>query len=125
MARTNSADVKNILDTTVEDAKINAFINSANLMVTKYLGSETELSAAQKKDIEMWLTAHLIAATLERQVQEEQVDDAQIKHQGKTGLGLDSTFYGQTVKMLDTTGILSSKLGKKQASVYAIPGWND
>jgi len=125
MARTNSADVKNIIDTDLEDPVINAFINSANLMITKHLGTSTDLSAAQKKDIEMWLTAHLISATRDQQAQEEKVGDTQIKYQGKTGMGLDSTFYGQQVKMLDTSGVLASKLGKKEARMYTVPGWND
>jgi hypothetical protein len=47
---------------------------------------------------------------------EERIGEASVKYFGKTGLGLDATMYGQTVKLLDTTGILLD-LGKRSVSI--------
>jgi len=41
---------------------------------------------------------------------------ASIRYQGRTGLGLAATLYGQQVKMLDTSGTLAN-LGKKKSVV--------
>jgi hypothetical protein len=94
-------------------------------MVTSYLGSTTLLTDDEKSEIERWLSAHLIACTRDQQAQQEAVTGGagvNVTYQGKTGLGLDATFYGQQVKVLDRTGLLS--LQKKEASVFAIPSFD-
>jgi len=129
MARTTADDVRKIieidLDLDSEDSIIDAFIDDANMVVTDLLGGSTVLSSNQLKSIEKWLAAHFIACSRDPQAQEEGTADAKIKYQGKTGMGLDATLYGQQAKMMDTTGILASKLGKKQARMHTIPSWND
>ena len=42
---------------------------------------------------------------------EEEVGKARAKYQGKTGMRLEATYYGQTVLTLDPTGTLE-KIGK-------------
>jgi hypothetical protein len=123
--RTNATAVKQILpaDSSVEDAVIDAFIADANQVVTEVLGSDTSLSSTQKTMIEKWLAAHYIASTVERQARREGADGANITYAGKSGMGLDTTTYGQQVKVLDTTGKMA-KIGKKRATVYAIPATN-
>lgn len=123
--RTTAAEVKKILDTDISDGIVDAFISDANLVVTDLLGDNTNVSADQLTSIEKWLTAHMIACTRDQQAQKEGAGDANITYQGKTMMGLDATFYGQQVKILDTTGTMAKALGKKQASTYAIPSWND
>jgi len=54
----------------------------------------------------------------------EQVGDAKVEYIGKFGMGLDSTPYGQTLKMLDTSGELAAA-DKKKASIYAIPQFDE
>lgn len=120
MARTTATAVKQILDTDLSDAIVEAFIDSANMVVTDFLGSDTNLSAAQKADVEKWLAAHMIAATREQQPIAEGADKARIQYQGKTAMGLDATFYGQQVKVLDTTGKLARSIGKKSIEAYAV-----
>jgi hypothetical protein len=71
------------------------------------------------KEIERWFTAHLIAATRDQQPQAEKDGGASITYQGKTGMGLNSTYYGQTVKTLDTTGALA-KVGKRVITFHAV-----
>lgn len=122
MARVTAAEVETIIDieSSVADATIEAFINAANLTVTEILGDDTTLSSAQKKEIERWLSAHFIACTLQHKPQNEKAGDAAITYQGQTGMGLDATFYGQTVKVLDTSGKMAQKIGKKAVNIHAV-----
>lgn len=118
MARTTVEIVKNVLDTTLTDTQITSYVNQANRMVTATLGGEG-LTTSVLKDIETWLTAHLIAITRERQPSEEKVGDVLIRYQGKFGDFLNSTTYGQMVLMLDTSGKMQRQT-KKRASIRAI-----
>ena len=120
MGRTTATEVKAIIETELADSVVDTFIGMANRTVTDYLGTNADLTSVQKKDIETWLAAHFIASTREQQAQAEQAGDARITYQGKTEMGLDATFYGQTVKMLDTTGTLAAQIGKKGVTVTAI-----
>jgi len=88
------------------------FITTANLIVTDKLDSEG-FTAAHLKEIEKYLAAHM-ASLMDQRIAQEKTAEAAVTYQGQTGLGLDGTKYGQTIKMLDTTGILAS-MGKRQA----------
>jgi hypothetical protein len=116
--RTTATDVKAIIETTMEDAAVEAYIFSANAMVTQLLG--TTLEEATLTEIERWLTAHMIAITKERMSQKEGAGGAFIEYAGNFGAGLQSTSWGQMVEMLDTTGAMVS-LGKKTITFLAIP----
>ena len=117
--RVTATEVKQILDTDLTDPVIEVFINAANLTVTDALGSSTVLSSDQLKEIERWLTAHLIASTRDQQIQEDTIGKSKVVYQGRTAMGLDATFYGQQVKILDTSGVLVGSAGKRKATVYA------
>lgn len=118
--RATATEVKIILETTLSDAVVTAFIDAANRVVSDHLGANTNISTAQKTDIEKWLAAHMIASTREQQAQAEAAGDAKITYQGETGKGLESTHYGQMVMMLDTTGTLANAIGGKTVSILAI-----
>lgn len=125
MARVLASEVKEILDTDLSDVIVGTFITAANITVTKFLGTSTVLSSVQLKEIERWFSAHLIACTREQQAQAEEVaGETNIKYQGKTGMGLDSTLYGQQVKVLDTSGVLAANLGKKKATIYTVTSFD-
>lgn len=115
MARVTATEVKEIIDTSLTDAQINTMITAANLTVTKHLGDQG-LSSDLLKEIERWLSAHFCHARDPRE-QEKSIDSTRVKFQGQTGLGLDATFYGQQVKVLDPTGRLA-KLGQKRATIF-------
>jgi len=119
MARTTATAVKQIIDTDLTDTEIEAFIAGATEVVTEIVGSDTSLSSDLKTEIERWLTAHMIASTREQQLSKAKAGPAEATFQGKTGLGLDGTMYGQTVKVLDTTGKFAA-LGGKGASMTAV-----
>ena len=118
MSRTTVAKVRGIMVTELDDTVIEEFINSANQMVTKVLtnkGLSDDLLAV----IEQWLTAHMIAATLERQAVKEEAGTAKVTYSDNHGTGLQGTTYGQMVLTLDTTGLLLA-LMKKPIIIRAI-----
>ncbi len=125
--RVDATEVKEIIETALSDAVIEAFIGAANITVTGFLGSST-LTAAQLKEIERWFTAHLIASTRERQKASEGAGGASVTWHGNTDMGLDATLYGQQVKLLDTTGTFSALAvtgGLKAVQIYAIPSFDE
>lgn len=122
--RVTATEVKQIIDTSLSDTVIEAYIAAANPVVTEVLGSDTTITDALRKEIERWLTAHLIASTQERQAKEEGAGGAYIKYQGITGKGLESTLYGQQVLALDSTGKMRGKLTGKAASITAVPSFD-
>jgi hypothetical protein len=119
VGRVTVNEVKRIIDTNLTDTIIEAFISGATNMVDQALEDDTDLSDDLKKEIERWLTAHMIAATRERQIESASAGSASVKYQGVTGKKLESTLYGQMVLTLDTTGRFAS-LGLKRASISAV-----
>ena len=114
MPRTTPLSVKLISDTNLTDDQLAAFIDSADVMIGRLLVghgyTETELS-----EICTWLAAHLIAAR-EKPIKSQSVGGASESYDTSIGLGLDGTFYGQQVKLLETEGILAGR-ERRRASV--------
>lgn len=117
--RTTATEVKEILETELDDDIVTAFIDAANELVTELLGTSS-LSVTRLAMIEKWLSAHMVASTREQQAKSENAGGAGITYQGETAMGLDATMYGQQVKMLDTTGTLAQKIGKARARITAV-----
>ena len=117
--RVTATEVKAIMDNCqLTDSIINTFIIAANKLITKIFGySATEDSIY--KEFERWLTAHLIASTLERTTSIEKLGDGSVTFTGKWGEGLKSTPYGQMLLLLDTSGLLANA-GKMAASITAV-----
>jgi hypothetical protein len=105
MARTNAIDVKGIIKTSLSNDDIDNFIGDANLIITEKL-SGANVNEDLKEGLEKWLAAHLIAMSKKRQLQGQKVSDVDMRYAGKFGLNLEHTTYGQTVILLDPTGIL-------------------
>lgn len=123
--RITANELKEIISTSLGDAVLDTYITAANLLVTDHLGDNSYVSDDQLKEVERWLSAHLLASTREKQAQAEGVDKANITYQGKTGMGLDYTSYGQMVKVLDPTGILANVVGKRKARIRAVTSFSD
>ncbi|HDS00521.1 MAG TPA: DUF4054 domain-containing protein [candidate division Zixibacteria bacterium] len=113
--RIQENEVLEIMDTALTQAQITPFLQAANLVVTDKLTGEyrTDLLA----EIERWLAAHL-AAMLDPQTSREKLGDADATYEGKTGMGLDFTRYGQQVKVLEYKGILA-ELGQSKGPAEA------
>lgn len=122
MSRTTIAEVQAVMPETVTDTVIETFIEIATEMVTNNLG-EQDLTVLTLKNIETFLTAHLIHITLHRQAESKKVGDASEKY-ASLGKGLDMTTYGSMVKMLDTSGIMAN-LGKEKMIIEAIASFDD
>lgn len=121
--RTTAVEVKLILDTDLSDTIVDAYIVSANALVTEVIGSNTTLTDVLKEEIERWLAAHFIAATRERQLVSGEAGGAKAVYQGKTNTKLESTLYGQQVLVLDATGSFAA-LGGKSAKITAITSFD-
>lgn len=118
-ARVTVAEVKAILDdSSLGTAIIQVYINSANTLVNSALGTgETDLL----KEIERWLTAHMISISRERIAKKEEAGGTKIEYIGEYGAGLNSTPYGQMVMALDITGAMAM-LMMKRATSTAVKG---
>lgn len=120
--RVNDTEVKEIIETAVDTTP---FIVAANALVTKVLGSNTEMDSVTIKEIERWLAAHFVAIKDPRALSES-LGEASVKYalavssgNDSGGLGLKSTPYGQQVLILDYTGSMS-RLGKRKTSFQVI-----
>lgn len=119
-ARVTAAEVREILpESQLTDVQVSAFISGATVLVDSAIGSSSELSDDLKKEIERWLTAHMIATTVERMAVREGAGGASITYTGQFGSELSASPYGQMVITLDSTGRMAS-LGGKAASIYAV-----
>ena len=127
MPRTNVIDVRKIITTGLVDDEVTAYISSATVFVDDYLG-DSALSEATLTEIEKWVTAHFIASTRSRQLSEGEAGPVKASYQGKTGMGLYSTHYGQNAISLDSSGTLADigDTGRKQFVTFAVdePGYS-
>jgi len=89
-------------------------------MVTEYLVSSS-LSSALLREIETYLAAHFVTLR-DRLTSDEKADGVSFKFQGTTDMGLDSSQYGQTAQILDSTGILSQLSDADRIGFFAKVG---
>lgn len=126
-ARVTADGVRGIISgTTMTDPGINAFINAANLIINGVYASATSTPSEEVlTEIERFYAAHMIASTNYRLPAREKVGDAEVEYSQKVeyvGEGYDrlaSTFYGQTVLQLDSTGQMN-KVGKRAVKIFAM-----
>lgn len=109
---TEDCEVEKIITTS---KAIQPFIDMAVALTDDCLTGEN-ISNDLLKNIQTWLTAHLISVT-EPGIKSEKVLSASVTYHGQTGMGLDSTLYGQMVKQLDKTGSLAN-LGQKKIGLW-------
>lgn len=100
--RVTDGEVREILDTDLAD--LTAFITTSNAYINNLL-ADAGFSEAYMKVIEMWLAAHFACMNDPRSI-EESAGKGRSKFEGKHGMGLEHTRYGQQVMMLDTSGKL-------------------
>jgi len=105
MARVTEAEVKKIISTTLTDEEVTPLLDSANVLITAVLADEG-YGDAILKEIEKWLAAHFVAIR-DPQISKEKIGDVDAVYQGKTGLGLNHTSYGQQVMLLEHHGKLA------------------
>ena len=118
--RTDADAVVAVLDTDLSSGTVTSFIDTANILVTEYLVGEG-LSDALLLEIETYLAAHLVTLR-DRRTATEGAGGVSFSYQGNFGMGLDSSQYGQTAQVLDSTGILSKLSDAERISFIAKAG---
>ena len=108
MARTTTAEVLKIIDTDLTD--LDAFILPASQLVDRVAAADSSLAAAALEEIECWLAAHFTSMRDPR-ASKSAVGPTSFTYEGKTGMGLEFTRYGQMALLMDSSGTLA-KLGK-------------
>lgn len=102
-------EVEGILDDAPAD--VTPFLNTAERLVAS-AGCSLSYSAAIVDEITLYLAAH-ICCTVRPPKTSEKIGDSEDKFVQPSGQDLDSTRYGQVVKMLDTEGRLTSMTGTR------------
>lgn len=127
MARTTTGDVAKVIatisDIAIDQGALPAAIIAASSMTDYVVSKDTAaiLNVDLQMQIETYLAAHFYALR-DPQYQQEQNEMAMAIYQGKTGTGLELTWWGQQAKIFDVTGTLasldaSSKKGKTKISM--------
>lgn len=98
MARTNAADVKNAIDTSLTDAQVSAFIDDASVVVDDIASADATITSAKLTLIEKYLAAHFVTLRDPRltkaalaDVQESYQRDAEMTEYLKAAIALDPT----------------------------------
>jgi hypothetical protein len=101
--------VREVIDTALEEAEINRFINQAYLMAIPCSGNLGDCGGqAALAEIQAQLAAHFIAMSREFQPEQEAIGgEASVRYRGKSGTGLEATTYGQNAMMMDCSGQLA------------------
>ena len=114
MPYTNSELVKDVID--ADDALWSSvFISTASALVDG-IPASAGLSDELLTAIETYLAAHFYALK-DPQYQSKKTDRASATFQGKTGMGLDGTWWGQQAQLLDTSGTLQA-LGNHRVGIF-------
>ena len=111
-ARVEADDVRLIFNTELSNAQLDVFIISAHLMVEEKITKPTATEEL-KKELERWLAAHFAASADPLHTSMSLGDEFSETIQGRFGMYLESTSYGQRAVTLDTTGSLAGTSRKK------------
>ena len=123
--RVDTDDIKEIMTiVTLTDDEIDRFIATANLIIENSLNTGAyDYTVDELIDIERYLSAHFCALK-EPRAAAEKVDVLSLTYQGKTGMALDATHYGQTAKMLDRHGVLQNIGAIRLATITAVTSFD-
>ncbi len=116
--RTTSQAVRAAIETD-STIDVEPFIRTANALTNKVSSADSDstLDAEILFEIETYLAAHFYALR-DPQYLEKKTGDASAVFQGRTGMKLDSTLWGQMAIAMDLTGFLASvNVGRRKASL--------
>lgn len=107
MAIRTDAEAVSKINTEVDDSiDLDPFIEIASALVDEVC-TDSDYSDARLELIERWLAAHF-AAVNDPRTTLEHAGSVRVFFEGKSGLGLDFTRYGQQAKIIDTAGNLAA-----------------
>lgn len=116
----DSNTLKEIIDTSLSDARLNNFLNMAWYTSIPLSGKLNNCGGdGALCEIILLLAAHFLT-TYERQVKSEGIaGEWSVSFLGRDGLGLDASLYGQQAKVLDCSGTLASA-GLKSVLIHVV-----
>ena len=117
--RVSVEDVHAIFETDLIDDDITSAIDIANEMISALGLSTYGVTEATLTVIEQLLAAHFCALKDPRARKEAISGEVSATYQGKDGMGLKSTHYGQNALAIDWSGALASA-GLKRASLSVV-----
>jgi hypothetical protein len=106
-----------------DSVPVDPFITTASLLVDRLCAPEVD-DDTELEIVERWLSAHFYAVRESRSVSESVAGISETK-QSKVDLGLDLSHYGQTAKLLDSSGALArwDQAMRKGRSTTATLAW--
>ena len=128
-ARTTVDAVEEVLAGNYDTNKLPSllpFVRAANLVTNRVAACALEkgitLSTDELREIETWLAAHFYAK-VDRTYAHKRTRDAWGTFDGKTGMYLEATLYGQTAVILDYSGCLASMNAENGDRKVAVGFW--
>ena len=93
-----------------ETISTSPFIKTAGVLRDQLEAADEDsvLSDSDLDEIELYLAAHFYSVR-DRDLSSKKTAGASGTFDGKTGMGLESSLYGQTAKLLDSTGFLERR----------------
>lgn len=107
MARTSESEVKDILDTNLDNTSLSAWIEVANELVDDIAAADSSLTTSRLTKLEKLAAAHL-ASSQDQRFESASSESRSVQYQGETGMGFKGTKHGQAALALDPTGTLAN-----------------
>lgn len=117
--RVSVEDIHAIFETDLSNDDVISAISIANEMISALGLSAHGVAETTLTIIEQLLAAHFCALKDPRARKEAIAGEVSVTYQGKDGMGLKSTHYGQNALAIDWSGALASA-GQKRASLSNI-----
>jgi len=121
-ARVSAGQVKELIETKLdEDVILASMIDTANTYIDAHLDAAGHSNAILLK-IELYLSAHFVAITEERGSLKfsKLGESSEAYNTTELGAGLNSTRFGQTALLLDTSGILANISASKLKAEFRV-----
>jgi len=119
-ACTDADEIREIIDTDLTDAQINAAINTAYFITLALVGKLGSCGGSSTLcEIQKYLAAHFVSIH-QRQTKNESIGgEWSVSFTTPEGLGLDASLQGQQAKAMDCSGTLA-KMGLKKATFQVV-----
>lgn len=118
MARTDAPAVREILDTSLDNDSLSAWIDIATELVDDVQNADSSLSSTRLTKLEKLVAAHL-ASSQDQRHERESGPARSVSYQGDTGEGFTGTKHGQQALALDPTGTLAGS--HRPAASLSVP----
>lgn len=119
--RVTAENVRDVIDTKLGNTEIDLAIATAHILTDDEIAPKGVLSEERLQLVELYLSAHFVTLRDRRVASQNLSDGSTLSFEGKTGLYLTSSHYGQTAILLDSTGTLKTlQAERKIASIRVV-----